>query len=237
MAVLRYFNEIYKETTNHPFVSTNDLQNLSSNLIDSQQVRPVNFELDDKLKTEVQNAYNFNKGCIDSLNMHMLRYPRLSKTACKQDRLSPDSIMQLSFQLAFRQAFNKYVGTYESCSTAAFRHGRTETMRPCTNATKEFCETLLAGNSNAKHLRALIDQCSKYHGQLTKDAAMGQGFDRHMFALRHTAEINNKPIPEIYNTNAYKRINHNIISTSTLSSDALLAGSFGPVVRDGLGIG
>lgn len=25
-----------------------------------------------------------------------------------------------------------HVGTYESCSTAAFKHGRTETVRPCT---------------------------------------------------------------------------------------------------------
>ncbi|TMW44807.1 hypothetical protein DOY81_010114 [Sarcophaga bullata] len=111
--------------------------------------------------------------------------------------------------------------------------------RPCTKATKEFCETLLdtKTGSDAKHLRYLIDQCSTTHGQLTKEAAMGQGFDRHLFALKHTAVINNKAIPELYNSVAFKRINHNIISTSTLSSDALLAGSFGPVVRDGLGIG
>lgn len=32
-------------------------------------------------------------------------------------------------------------------------------------------------------------------------------------------------------------LDHNIISTSTLSSNALLAGGFGPVVNDGYGIG
>lgn len=239
VAVLRYFNEVYKETLNNPLVSTDDLNAVNSLPVDSSKVRELNFEIDDQLREFVKQANAKHQQNIKPLNMHMLRYPHLSKNACKRDRLSPDSIMQLAFQLAYRQAFNKYVGTYESCSTAAFKHGRTETMRPCTKATKQFCETLLDSKtgSDAKFLRNLIDQCSTYHGQLTKEAAMGQGFDRHLFALKHTAAINNKPIPELYNSLAYKRINHNIISTSTLSSDALLAGSFGPVVRDGLGIG
>lgn len=30
----------------------------------------------------------------------------------------------------------KFVPTYESCSTAAFKHGRTEVVRPCTALTK-----------------------------------------------------------------------------------------------------
>lgn len=238
VAVLRYFNELYKETQNRPFLSTDDLNNVQSVSVDSAKVRYLNFEADDKLRDDVRRAYEKNLENNKHLNMQMLVYPKLSKKACKQDRLSPDSIMQLSFQLAYKQAFGKYVGTYESCSTAAFRHGRTETMRPCTMATKTFCDAaLLSSEFDAKKLRSLIDQCSTYHGQLTRDAAMGQGFDRHLFALKHTASINNIPIPELYNTDAYKRINYNIISTSTLSSDALLAGSFGPVVRDGLGIG
>lgn len=35
-------------------------------------------------------------------------------------------------QAAFHLLHGKYVGTYESCSTSAFKHGRTEAMRPCT---------------------------------------------------------------------------------------------------------
>lgn len=238
VAVLRYFNEIYKETLNRPFLNTDDLNSVSSYQVDSTIVRPITFEVDNKLRELVNQSYDRNQQNIKSLNMHMIRYPHISKTVCKNYSLSPDSIMQLSFQLAYRQAFNKYVGTYESCSTAAFKHGRTETMRPCTNATKSFCESLLDSNtsSDAKYLRSLIDQCSTYHSQLTKDAAMGQGFDRHLFALKNVAAVNNKPLPELYTSTAFTRINHNIISTSTLSSDALLSGSFGPVVLDGLGI-
>lgn len=38
--------------------------------------------------------------------------------------------------MAYDLLADKQVATYESCSTAAFKHGRTETMRPCTIETK-----------------------------------------------------------------------------------------------------
>ncbi|KAF1591368.1 CPT2 palmitoyltransferase, partial [Spelaeornis formosus] len=75
--------------------------------------------------------------------------------------------------------------------------------------------------------------CSKYHGQLTKEAAMGQGFDRHLFALRYLAAARGVTLPELYQDPAYQRINHNILSTSTLSSPAVSLGGFAPVVPDG----
>ncbi|XP_037721254.1 carnitine O-palmitoyltransferase 2, mitochondrial [Drosophila subpulchrella] len=238
VAVLRYFNELYKDTLNQPFVSTETVHTPAEG--DFSNVRPINFDIDEATKSAVSEAYNKNATIVDSLDMNVLKYPHINKPTCKQYGLSPDSIIQLSFQLAYRQAYSGYVGSYESCSTSAFRHGRTETMRPCTNATRDFCEAILQperSKPSAGELRAMIDKCSKVHGQLTKDAAMGQGFDRHLFALRHTAQKEGIPLPDLYETEAYKRINNNIISTSTLGSDALLAGSFGPVVRNGFGIG
>lgn len=66
---------------------------------------------------------------------------------------------------------------------------------------------------------------------------MGQGFDRHLFALRKIAEDNNMPVPELFESHEYKFLNKSILSTSTLSAPSVLAGGFGPVVRDGFGIG
>lgn len=44
-------------------------------------------------------------------------------------------------------------------------------------------------------------------------------------------------LPGIYTHPSYARINHNILSTSTLSSEHVLFGGFGAVVQDGLGVG
>lgn len=170
--------------------------------------------------------------------MDLLVYYGMNKQICKEYRLSPDSIMQLGLQLAFYKQHGKYVPTYESCSTAAFRHGRTETIRPCTTATKAFCDAISSkqrpGNGE---LRAMIDVCSKVHGNLTKEAAMGQGFDRHLYGLRHMAKVHGLPEPALYQDSAFAQINHNIMSTSTLSAPGLYYGAFGPVVKDGFGIG
>lgn len=237
VAVLRYFNEIYKETTQNPFVHPGLQPKDSSKSEDV--VRFIEFKVDDRIRDGVIAAQNHHNTIMDSLDMNYLKYDGINKNVCKQKRISPDSVMQLGFQLAFYKQHGKFVATYESCSTAAFRHGRTETMRPCTVATKEFCETIerKQNPASAAELRQLMDNCSAVHGQLTKDAAMGQGFDRHLFGLRHTAQSNDIALPCIFEDPAYAAINHNILSTSTLSSPALLAGGFGPVVKDGYGIG
>lgn len=65
----------------------------------------------------------------------------------------------------------------------------------------------------------------------------GQGFDRHLFALKKYAEKSNSAMPAIYQDPAYDALNYNILSTSTLSSPVVMAGGFGPVVSDGYGIG
>uniref|UniRef100_A0A182P8A9 Choline/carnitine acyltransferase domain-containing protein n=1 Tax=Anopheles epiroticus TaxID=199890 RepID=A0A182P8A9_9DIPT len=238
VAVLRYFQEIFKETTTAPFAQPG-LRGADPSQKDT--VVPIEFTLDDRVKAAIRSAENNHNAVIDSLDMNYMRYEGINKNVCKKQRISPDSVMQLGFQLAYYKQHGKFVATYESCSTAAFRHGRTETMRPCTLATKAFCEEVERRDTGAKktvaELRELMNQCSAVHGQLTKEAAMGQGFDRHLFGLKHTAQKNGLPLPALYQDPAYAAINHNILSTSTLSSPALLAGGFGPVVKDGYGIG
>lgn len=222
VAVLRYFNELYKDITNKPFVNskTNYVSGVEST------VHKIDFDFDEKAKNDIETAIQAHKEVIDSIDMNFLRYQRLNKVECKKYKLSPDSIMQLSFQLGYYKQYRNFVATYESCSTSAFRHGRTETMRPCTSETRAFCEAIEGKNRPSnKDLRAMIDKCSVKHNQLTKEAAMGQGFDRHLFALRTAAErIRILDNFDIFKDPAYAKINHNIISTSTLTSNALMAG-------------
>ncbi len=91
---------------------------------------------------------------------------------------------------------------------------------------------------NASEVLALMQSCSKLHNQLVKEGAMGQGFDRHLFAMKYHAEIRKKQAaPDFYKSHAYKFINHNTLSTSTLAYPAILTGGFAPVVPDGFGIG
>lgn len=236
VAVLRYFNEIYKETIENPFVHPTSQPATNDANFDSS-IKPIEFILNDQLKQGIQDARSHHNSITNSLDINVLQMNDIGKNICKKSKISPDSFMQLGFQLSYYKQHGNFVGTYESCSTAAFRHGRTETMRPCTIATQQLCTEIVKSNQNKAKIRSLINQCSTIHGILTREAAMGQGFDRHLFGLRTTADENKIVKPDIFTDPAYSNLNYNIISTSTLSSNGLLAGGFGPVVKDGYGIG
>ena len=235
VAVLRYFQDIYKDSSSRPWIHPNSVLH---KLDHSKSVRKLEFLLDDRAKQSILQAKKKYDTFTNSLALSFFEFPAFGRKLCKMARVSPDSVMQLGFQLAYSKLTGQYVGTYESCSTAAFKHGRTETMRPLTSATKEFCETVKASERpNIQTLKKMLQSCSEIHGNLIKEAAMGQGFDRHLFGLRKLAEKTGRTLPDIYQDPAYAMINHNILSTSTLSSDVVELGGFGPVVKNGLGIG
>lgn len=64
-----------------------------------------------------------------------------------------------------------------------------------------------------------------------------QGFDRHLFAMKYLANSKGQALHSLYQDPAYAAINHNILSTSTLTSPAVNLGGFAPVVPNGFGVG
>lgn len=234
VAVLRYFNDIFKDSSTKPNIHPDTKP---SNIDPSKHVQRLEFKLDNEAQSMINDAKNEYKAFCDSLNFDIMEFLGFGRELCKVHKVSPDSVMQLGFQLALYKQIGSFKATYESCSTAAFKHGRTETIRPCTMATQAFCVAVSRQNkpSNSE-LRSLINNCSKVHGELTKEAAMGQGFDRHLFGLRLMAHKESMK-PALFEDPAYGAINHNVLSTSTLFSNAVFAGAFGPVVKDGYGIG
>ncbi|OWF48755.1 carnitine O-palmitoyltransferase 2, mitochondrial-like [Mizuhopecten yessoensis] len=236
VAVLRYFNEVFKDSTEMPFVHPSTTIPKANS---DRAVQRLEFELDTSLKEGIQSAkVNFDN-MTGSLDLHHLEYDTFTKDFVKSKKLSPDSIMQLAIQMAYYRQYRKFVATYESCSTAAYKHGRTETLRSATMHTKEATEMIVdRGNKESPvNLYKAMIQCSRTHGDLTKKAAMGQGFDRHLFALRTLAEAENYFPHKIFKDPAYTNMNHIILSTSTLSSPAVVIGGFAPVTPDGYGIG
>uniref|UniRef100_A0A8D1ACZ1 Carnitine O-palmitoyltransferase 2, mitochondrial n=2 Tax=Sus scrofa TaxID=9823 RepID=A0A8D1ACZ1_PIG len=99
--------------------------------------------------------------------------------------------------------------------------------------TEELCKNFENGIGKKLHEQLVAQDKQNKHTSYIS----GQGFDRHLFALRNLAKAKGIALPELYLDPAYKQINHNILSTSTLSSPAVNLGGFAPVVPDGFGIG
>ena len=52
------------------------------------------------------------------------------------NKLGADGFLQLSLQIAHDQLHGWPCATYESAATCIYQHGRTETIRPCTNESR-----------------------------------------------------------------------------------------------------
>jgi hypothetical protein len=60
------------------------------------------------------------------------RCPPMGRNGLKAAGVGPDGACQFAFQLGYYRLYGQTASTYEACSTAAFKHGRTETIRPNT---------------------------------------------------------------------------------------------------------
>lgn len=208
---------------------------------------------------------------VASLDLTVFHYDRYGSDFIKSKKISPDALSQTAFQvrtcassfdilenvflqLAYRRLFSSYASTYESCTTAIFKHGRTETMRPVTPQSTEFCDALLSGNSHKSHLLNLLRQSSSLHTRMVAEASvgqcfknadvyprkfiqLGQGCDRHLFALLKLSQSIGGNLPSIFLDPTFAHCMTFRVSSSTMGSHAVnTLAAFAPVTPDGYGI-
>lgn len=237
VAILRFFNDTFNDSTKNPQLDGPIVSPETFNV----GVKKLDFDLDSRLKDSIASSRRKHSEVAENLELGAVQYEKLDKNYFKTNKLSPDAMSQLSFQLAFKKVFNSTPVTYESCSTAAFRGGRTETVRPCTNETNAAADAILnnrkSSNMSNNQLKELLQKSSQRHYQLCKEASMGDGFDRHLFALKEIALRSDKTLPDFYSDPIYLQSQHYTLSTSTLYGECFAGGGFAPVVADGFGLG
>ncbi|XP_067935231.1 carnitine O-palmitoyltransferase 2, mitochondrial-like [Watersipora subatra] len=230
VAVLSYFEAVQKSCANEPDVTDSDAVGNCS-----PAVSKIDFTLNDANKADIDAAKAQTDAATGKLLLTPFECTSFSGRHLRSTDLKADAMMQFMLQLAFKRAYSETPSTYESASTSAFKHGRTETVRPATVATNRACE-LMDKSATKEEIMAALLECSNTHGALTKNAVTGQGWDRHLYALRHFAENDGQNI-SLFSDPAYKEINTITLSTSTLNSPSVLMGAFAPVVPHGLGVG
>jgi carnitine O-acetyltransferase len=95
---------------------------------------------------------------------------------------SPDAFVQMAYQAAYYGLYGRVENTYEPTMTKMFLHGRTEAIRTVTPESTNFVKTFWADNPAQKKVDALRIAIRK-HTAITKESGMGQGHDRHLYAL------------------------------------------------------
>ncbi|ETV94000.1 hypothetical protein H310_12056 [Aphanomyces invadans] len=225
VAVLRYLNEMYTDSIQHGALDAG-----------VGAAVPLQWNLSSETKHTLENAKKTFDAWTARLLIEVAESP-VTRQLASDHGIGTDGVMQMAIQLAYFRLHHAFVSTYESASTAAFKHGRTETIRSCTNEAVEFCQTVESTVASSADKAAALRNAVKKHGELTKNGVMGQGFDRHLFGLKKIAAIQGMPVPELFDLPSHAVMNKIILSTSTLSSPNLDGGSFGPVNEDCYGIG
>ena len=231
VAIMRFFDDLLNDNFKNAYVTDENLSSFDVN------VEEITFTTSDDIKETIKTAKSKHLSHVNSLEFRPFRREGFGKVDCKKAKVGPDALMQLAFQISHLNMKGTFAPTYESCSTAIFKHGRTETVRPLTKEMKLCAEAFHKGQSSKTELIDLLQQCSKVHMEMTKNAAQGQGWDRHFFALKLLAAKEGQSVPKLFLDPAYKNINHIILSTSTLSSTNFGVGGFCPVSPDGYGLG
>eukprot|EP00005_Dracoamoeba_jomungandri_P001567 CAMPEP_0174262420 /NCGR_PEP_ID=MMETSP0439-20130205/12964_1 /TAXON_ID=0 /ORGANISM="Stereomyxa ramosa, Strain Chinc5" /LENGTH=668 /DNA_ID=CAMNT_0015347125 /DNA_START=1 /DNA_END=2007 /DNA_ORIENTATION=+ len=227
VAVLRFFEECFRDMNNTPLLDDRLLPKVA-------KPERLQWKVNDKISHAIKAAAKRFDDDTNSLNISVETSNVISKQDLKKLKVSPDAFQQMAFQLGYRKLTGNTVATYESASTAAFKHGRTETIRPVCMESLRFTSAFIEKKDHMD-CKTFLNEAINQHSENKVQALKGLGFDRHLFALRNLAQQKGVSYP-IFENEAYKKLNYNILSTSTLSSPALQLGGFGPVVPDGYGI-
>ncbi|XP_027693772.1 carnitine O-palmitoyltransferase 2, mitochondrial-like [Vombatus ursinus] len=236
-AVICFMNEIFKDSTQEPMVTPySHLASVDSSYV----VRKLNFYLNDTLREGISEAKENFEAKKKSLTFQCFRFEKGGKAFLKRQKVSPDAMIQLPLQMTFLSLYRQTVPKYEACSTRTFKHGCREIIRPASVYAKRCSEAFIreAFQYKVRDLRNMLSECSGYHVRLIREATMGQGFDRHLFALRFLAAAKRGPvIPDFFQDPAYIYLNENVLWTNTLSSPLVANIAFAPMVPDGIAVG
>ena len=107
----------------------------------------LNWRVNPQIESFLASSEKNVKALIDNNETDSIEFKAFGGSQLKALKLSPDSFVQLAFQLGFFRLNGHLGGTYETASTNEFYHGRTEVVRSATSAALDFCKAM-ERNSN-----------------------------------------------------------------------------------------
>ncbi|XP_005182585.2 carnitine O-acetyltransferase-like [Musca domestica] len=187
----------------------------------------------DCLKDKINKAMENVDKLIDNFHVQVAHYQCYGKEFLKQQKLSPDSFIQMALQYAFYKHHKCIAAQYESAHLRIYYGGRTETIRSCSNESLAFARSMLNPSANDQIRVDLLKEAVNGHRQYTNMALQGRGVDRHLLGLKLMALENKLPLPKFYSSPGYVKSSHFRISTSQVATKNLAFMSYGPSTDDG----
>ena len=203
-------------------------------------MRRLQWELSPSSSAAVLAAHTSVGLEVGNCASSFLDFKGYGKSLCKKWGVSPDAVVQLSYQIAYGAVHpGVRPGVYESCATRNFLRGRTEVIRSATPAAAAFVDAMgrgdqKKGEDGRAKARELFKTAAASHIELGKLAKKGMGVDRHFLAMRSVSPHLNH---DFFDSDIFKRSKTWNLSTSNVSAPFLDRFGFGAVTGDGYGLG
>jgi hypothetical protein len=185
---------------------------------------------------------------MDDMSCAALRIDNAGAETFKQSGLPPDAAFQLAMQMAQLAGNGRWCGTYESCATNRFLHGRTEVIRGCSSAAQAAVAAITAhqrdGSASSDTAKQAATEACRVHQAFSREAKEGLGIDRHMTGLKHILatqgdideEVRGRMMAFLSHPSMAEACTWDL-STSNCGSTNTSFFGFGPVTAVGTGVG
>ena len=176
-----------------------------------------------------------------SLELASHEYPSFGREELKGFKTSPDAFLQTAFQVAQYKIFGQLRSSYEAVSMRAFAQGRTECARSSTGSALAFAKALESGEPEGR-LRGLYRMAERNHLNRLVSCQRGKAVERYLYGLQFIYEqyggkLGIAKTPSLFTDPGWKTVKHDALSTSGMGAPCISHFGFGPVVRDGFGVG
>jgi len=203
----------------------------------------LEWDLRGKAQANMAKAAADASALVDDVDSYVLDFKEFGRERIKKWGVSPDAAMQMSFQLAYAR-INATLGapaTYESCAMKPYFHGRTETIRSCTNEARAMVDAFNSPSASMELRREALQKASAKHVAIAAGARACSGpnigVDRHLLGMKTTALALGIPLPAMFTDPAYGRSNTWVLSTSNVTTPFFDLFGFGAVSAKGYGLG
>jgi carnitine O-acetyltransferase len=195
-------------------------------------VEPVEFVLDDAMKADVRAAGAAFAQYAGATASSVISFDDFGRDRAKQLKTSPDSFVQMTFQLAHKRAKGFLGATYESISTQNYRRGRTEAMRVVTPEAVRFAAVMDDPDADAAARRAAFRAAAAKHVERAKQCQASQAPEQHLWEMlliqqRRGAELGVAEPPGLYTSPGWLIMRNDYLSTSSVPSTNVQHFGFG----------
>lgn len=104
--------------------------------------KELRFDIDDKLQQEIVRMDQHIEAQRNSVTVNCAQFDGYGKNFMKDQKVHPDSYIQMALLHAFYKLHGFFAPTYETATMRVYYHGRTETVRSCSIETVDWIEAM-----------------------------------------------------------------------------------------------